>query len=90
MNNIRFDANLLIKTVKEFETHWVGKFLAQIYVGVYRGKKKMVDWSLFIKLDDANKEVFYQILNMRNGWPYTDEQLYQVEKTVMRIMKLKH
>lgn len=70
------DLNELIKKVESLEKHWVGKFLVKAYVSCYRGKKSPVDLSQFVNLDAGNQDLFIKILNMRNGWPYTDEQLY--------------
>lgn len=79
----------LIDKVKELENHWVAKFLVKAYVSCYRGKKSPVDLRLFNSLDSGNQDLFIKILNMRNGWPYSDEQLYQGEKILKKLVGIK-
>lgn len=88
-NEVFLDGEILLQVVDEFKAHWVGKFLAQIYIGVYRGTKKQIDWRLFNQLDANNRAIFDQILNMRNGWIYTDEQLYQIEIKLKQLVGIK-
>jgi len=83
------DLNGLITAVKDLKNHWVGKFLVKAYVSTYRGKKMLTDLQLFNSLDAGNQDHFIKILNMRNGWPYTDEQLYQAEQILKRIVGIK-
>ena len=79
----------LIEKVEELKSHWVGKFLAKAYISAYRGRKSPIDLRLYNSLDQGNKDLFIQILNMRNGWLYSDEQLYQGEQKLKQIVNIK-
>lgn len=79
----------LIQKVKELKSHWVGKFLAKAYISAYRGRKSPIDLRLYNSLDQGNKNLFIQILNMRNGWLYSDDQLYQGEQALKKIVGIK-
>lgn len=83
------DLNELIAVVTEMKNHWVGNYLVRAYVSAYRGKKSAIDLRKFVSLDTCNQDHFIKILNMRNGWPYTDEQLYQAEQILKRIVGIK-
>ena len=83
------DLNALIKVVDGLKNHWVGKYLVKAYVSTYRGKKMHTDLQLFNSLDAGNQDQFIKILNMRNGWPYTDEQLYQGEQILKKLVGIK-
>lgn len=85
----QIDLNELINKVKDMKSHWVGKFLVKAYVSTYRGKKMLTDLQLFNSLDAGNQDHFIKILNMRNGWPYTDEQLYQAETILKKLVGIK-
>lgn len=85
----QINLNELINQVKKMKSHWVGKFLVKAYVSTYRGKKMLTDLQLFNSLDAGNQDHFIKILNMRNGWPYTDEHLYQAEQILKKIVGIK-
>ena len=79
----------LIEKVEELKKHWVGKFFVNAYISAYRGHKKNIDLRLYNSLDQGNKDLFIQILNMRNGWLYSDDQLYQGEQALKKIVNIK-
>lgn len=83
------DLNELIKVVDEMKNHWVGTYLVRVYVSCYRGKKSPVDLRQFVNLDSSNQDLFIKIINMRNGWPYTDEQLYQAETILKKLVGIR-
>lgn len=83
------DLNQLIKVVEEMKNHWVGKYLVKAYVSCYRGTRSPIDLRKFVNLDSGNQDLFIKILNMRNGWPYSDEQLYQAEQILKKIVGIK-
>lgn len=83
------DLNELIAVVTDMKKHWVGDFLVKAYVSTYRGKRMMIDLQRFVHLDSSNQDHFIKILNMRNGWPYTDEQLYKAEVILKEIVGIK-
>jgi hypothetical protein len=83
------DLNQLIAAVDELKNHWVGPYLVRVYVSCYRGKKSPVDLRQFVNLDSGNQDLFIKILNMRNGWPYTDEQLYKAEQILKKLVGIK-
>lgn len=83
------DLNDLIEKVTEMKNHWVGKYLVKAYVSCYRGTKSPVDLRQFVNLDSGNQDLFIKILNMRNGWPYSDEQLYKAEQILKKIVGIK-
>ena len=89
MSTIYLDAVLLLEKVEELKGHWVGKYLVNVYISCYRGTKKQIDLKLFSILDEGNKKLFIGILNMRKDWLYSDEDLYEIEQQLKKIVGVK-
>jgi hypothetical protein len=83
------DLNELLTVVNELKNHWVGKYLAKAFISCYRGKKSPIDLRLFNNLDHSNRELFIQILNMRTFSGWNDENLYQCELRLKKIVGIK-
>lgn len=91
MNNTLAPLNLneLLTVVTEMKNHWVGMYLARAFISCYRGKKLQIDLRLFNNLDYSNRDLFIQILNMRTYSGWNDENLYQCELHLKKIVGIK-
>jgi len=83
------DINELLTEVTELQNHWVGKYLAKAFISCYRGKEIQIDLRLFNNLDHGNRDLFIQILNMRTYSGWNDENLYQCELHLKKIVGIK-
>lgn len=81
--------NELLTVVTEMKNHWVGKYLARAFISCYSGKKLQIDLRLFNNLDYSNRDLFIQILNMRTYSSWNDENLYQCELRLKKIVGIK-
>ncbi|UUO22853.1 hypothetical protein FGD67_06365 [Colwellia sp. M166] len=88
-NTNTLDINELLTVVTELQSHWVGKYLAKAFISCYRGKKSPIDLRQFSNLDHDNRELFIQILNMRTHSNWNDENLYQCELWLKKIVGIK-
>jgi hypothetical protein len=88
MNSI-LDLNELLAAVEELKNHWVGKYLARVFISCYRGKKMQIDLRQFNNLDLSNRELFMQIINMRTFSGWNDENLYLCELRLKKLVGIK-
>jgi hypothetical protein len=87
--NSTLDLNKLLAAVNELKDHWVGKYLAKVFISCYRGKKSPIDLRQFGNLDAENRELFMQIINMRTQYGWNDENLYQCELRLKKLVGIK-
>jgi len=83
------DLNELLKAVDELKGHWVGKYLTKVFISCYRGKKSPIDLRQFNNLDYENRDLFMQIINMRTFSGWNDENLYQCEIRLKKLVGIK-
>lgn len=83
------DLNNLLAVVKDLKSHWVGKYLVKVFISCYRGKKSPIDLSQFCNLDCNNQLLFMQIMNMRTMSGWSDENLYQCEIRLKKLVGIK-
>ena len=86
---LNLDLNELITAVDELKSHWVGKYLVKVFVSCYRGKKSPIDLRQFVNLDADNRRLFMQIINMRTLQGWNDENLYQCEQQLKKLVGIK-
>ena len=89
LENEPLDLEELEKAVKELDNHWVGKYLVNLFVACYRGKKKQIDLSLFNSLDSGNKDLFIKIIRMRDFSGWNCEELYQSELRLKKMVGIR-
>jgi len=87
--NKTLDLNELLAAVKELKDHWVGKYLTKVFISCYRGKKSPIDLRQFNNLDYENRDLFMQIINMRTFSGWNDENLYQCEIRLKKLVGIK-
>ena len=88
-NNEPLDLNELLAVVEDMKKHWVGVYLARMFISCYRGKKSPIDLRKFASLDQSNQQIFMQIINMRSFPGWSDENLYQCELRLKKIVGIK-
>lgn len=86
---LSLDLNELLVAVEELKNHWVGKYLTKVFISCYRGKKSPIDLRQFCNLDCDNQALFIQIINMRSLPSWSDENLYQCEQRLKKIVGIK-
>jgi len=87
--NKTLDLNELLAAVKELKDHWVGNYLTKVFISCYRGKKSPIDLRQFNNLDYENRDLFMQIINMRTFSGWNDENLYQCEIRLKKLVGIK-
>jgi hypothetical protein len=85
LENEPLNLNELIRVVDDMKKHWVGTYLVRVFISCYRGKKSPIDLRKFVSLDHSNQTLFMQIIHMRSFPGWSDENLYQCE---IRLKKL--
>lgn len=61
-------------------------FLGEAFVSFYRGGKNKIDLRGVDKLDEENFQLFAEMLTLRRRQGWSDDELFQVEQQVKRIL----
>ena len=70
------DVDEVIEAVMAMKGHWVGDFLAVLFMSCYRIRPAKINIGQFCNLDAHNKRIFNCIVNMRKYPGWSDEVLY--------------
>ena len=61
-------------------------FLGEAFVSFYRGGKNKIDLRGVEKLDPENFQLFSEMLTLRRGPGWSDDELFQTEQTIKRLL----
>jgi len=85
MNEDKIEVDLLVQRIKD--GGFSGEYLKDAYISTYRNVPFLHSLGDLIKLDVEGVRLFYQILNMRKIKGWSDENYYQVEQTILNILR---
>jgi len=78
------ESELLLKRIKSGGNS--GQFLADAFISVYRNKPFAHSLGELRKLDEEGFKIFHQILHIRHVKNWNDENLYQIEQKIKKII----
>lgn len=62
------------------------RFLGQAFVSFYRGGSNKIELRDVDRLDPENFQLFSEMLTLRRRHDWSDDELFQAEQTIKRIL----